>query len=189
MTAPKVYLAGPDVFRPGWRSRIPALKALAAARGLAALVPGDGGPGGAAAIAAENLAMIAEARCVVANLEPFRGEEPDSGTAFECGYARGLGKPVVGYLPDLRSMLEKARERPGGPGPDSDRRLDGTLVEDFGLPLNLMLAATADRLVPTLEAALDRAAVLTGARPGPASGEAGAAPARGEPQAGPEDGR
>ena len=37
---------------------------------------------------------------MLANLEPFRGSEPDSGTAFEVGYALALGKPVYAYLSD-----------------------------------------------------------------------------------------
>jgi nucleoside 2-deoxyribosyltransferase len=74
---------------------------------------------------------------VLANLNNFRGAEPDSGTAFEVGFAVALGKPVVGYLDDGRTL----REQLGGV-----RDAEGFSVEDFGLPRNLMLACTT-RLV------------------------------------------
>ncbi|WP_416367503.1 nucleoside 2-deoxyribosyltransferase [Variovorax paradoxus] len=34
---------------------------------------------------------------MIANLEPFRGAEPDFGTVFEVGGATALGLPVVAY--------------------------------------------------------------------------------------------
>jgi hypothetical protein len=76
---------------------------------------------------------------VLANLNPFRGAEPDSGTCVEIGYALALGKPVVGYAADLLPLRE--RTNASGPGADGRYRdVDGMVVEDFGLPLNLMLA-------------------------------------------------
>ena len=33
----------------------------------------------------------------VANLTPFRGVSADAGTAFEVGFMRALGRPVLGY--------------------------------------------------------------------------------------------
>ena len=42
-----------------------------------------------------NLEAIRAADFVMANLNDFRGPgEPDSGTAFEVGFAAALGKPV-----------------------------------------------------------------------------------------------
>ena len=34
---------------------------------------------------------------LIANLTPFRGVSMDSGTAFEVGFMRALGRPVLGY--------------------------------------------------------------------------------------------
>ena len=58
-----------------------------------------------------NIGLIAEADALLANLNPFRGSEPDSGTVFEIGYAIALGKRVVGYLEDARTVEVTARKR------------------------------------------------------------------------------
>jgi nucleoside 2-deoxyribosyltransferase len=47
-----------------------------------------------------NLAGIERCDVVVAILD---GPDPDSGTAWECGYARKSGRPVVGVRSDLRA--------------------------------------------------------------------------------------
>lgn len=135
----KLYLAGPDVFRPdatAWAGRV---RELCRAAGHEALIPLDDVPATAAAIYRNNLERIAGADAVLANLNPFRGDEPDSGTCVEIGYALALGKIVIGYADDLRPL----RERLGVTGPGNDGRFrdaGGHVVEDFGLPLNLMLA-------------------------------------------------
>lgn len=54
-----------------------------------------------------NLALIRKAQMVVANLNPFRGTEPDSGTVFELGYGFALGKKVWGYVSSSESLLER----------------------------------------------------------------------------------
>ena len=133
----KLYLAGPDVFRPDAEGWAASARALCAAAGHQALLPLDQQAATAAAICANNLRLIAEADCVVANLNPFRGAEPDSGTCVEIGYALALGKRVVGYAADLRPLRERlAVADTGGRCQDAA----GWQVEDFGLPLNLMLA-------------------------------------------------
>ena len=136
----KLYLAGPDVFRPdaiGWAGRV---RELGRAAGHEVLIPlDDEVPATAVAIYRSNLQCIAEADAVLANLNPFRGNEPDSGTCVEIGYALALGKIVIGYADDLRPLRERLRAT--GPGADGRYRdAAGHAVEDFGLPLNLMLA-------------------------------------------------
>ena len=56
-----------------------------------------------------NIGLIERADAVLANLNFFRGAEPDSGTAFEVGYATALGKPVYGYVDDAGSYAERIR--------------------------------------------------------------------------------
>ena len=51
------------------------------------------------AIFAKDLAWLDWADGVVAIVD---GPDPDSGTAWECGYAYGMGKPVVLFRSDLR---------------------------------------------------------------------------------------
>ena len=74
---------------------------------------------------------------MLANLNPFRGSEPDSGTVFEVGYAIALGKRVVGYLEDARSQTEKLAGGDRCKGRIVDH--NGFSIEDFGLSVNLML--------------------------------------------------
>jgi nucleoside 2-deoxyribosyltransferase len=104
-------------------------------------LPTDNEARTAAAIYRANLVMIAAADALIADLNPFRGCEPDSGTCFEIGYAVALGKPVVAFLADPRSCLDKVTEARGNgirrKGRPSDG--DGLYIEDFGLPANLML--------------------------------------------------
>ena len=150
----KLYLAGPDVFRPdaaAWAARA---RELCRAAGHEALIPLDDGiPASAAAIYRINLRRIAGVDALLANLNPFRGDEPDSGTCVEIGYALALDKIVIGYADDLRPMRERLRA--SGPGSDgSYRDAAGHVVEDFGLPLNLMLAVPVQLEQGGMEAAL-----------------------------------
>lgn len=137
----KVYLAGPDVFRADSIEWGRYLKQLCREAGLEGLYPLDneishaGSPYETArAIALANMVMIRQADGVVANLQWFRGQEPDSGTAFEVGAAIALNKPVWAYFPDQGSLKDQI---------ETDRNgfdAEGLLVEDFGLPRNLMMA-------------------------------------------------
>ena len=164
MTLPRVYLAGPDVFRPDAADHGRRLVALCAEHGfegvfpLAASLP-EGLPPQELArhIYRANIAHIAACDAVVANLDFFRGPEPDSGTCFECGYAIALGKPVYGYLPEHGSFAERIRrQHPDAIGPGGEVDAAGWALEEFGLPLNLMLAVPAPLIVGDAEQALRR---------------------------------
>lgn len=156
----KLYFAGPDVFRPDALAWAAAARALCARHGHEALLPLDGDATTASEIYAANVAMIRRADAVLARLSSFRGAEPDSGTCFEVGYAVALGKPVVGYL-DSPEPLRDRVARLAGPlqrcaasGQWRDR--DGQAVEDFDLPLNLMLAVPVPCVAGDMTAALAR---------------------------------
>lgn len=136
-----VYLAGPDVFSPNAKQYGHWLKSLCAKHGLKGLFPLDNEvPAGlsphekAEWIKNENLDMIRQSTAVLANLKPFRGLEPDSGTAFECGFAEALAKPVWAILDSSDTLLQQVAHTSDGLCPD------GMVVEDFDLPRNLMLA-------------------------------------------------
>ncbi len=152
----KIYLAGPDVFRPDARQWADDARVLCRQAGHEALVPLDGVETSAAGIFHANIALIHRADAVVANLNPFRGSEPDSGTCVEVGYALALGKPVVGYVDTLESTVERVRRRQGAVGLRDGRPIDadGMHVEDFGLPLNLMLAVPVKLVAGGLAEAL-----------------------------------
>ncbi len=142
----KVYLAGFDVFREDAVEYGQSLKRLCARFGFEGLYPLDNAaPSGLAGraladwICRANLALIEQADCVMANLNPFRGLEPDSGTVFEVGYAVAQNKPVWVYTDQMRPLIEQA-----GVANRNGRVVDaqGYTVEDFGMNLNLMIGCT-----------------------------------------------
>ena len=167
-SATKVYFAGPDVFEMDARERLVRLQDLATAHGLQGLVPVDeagaeDGAANAARICRANLALLRQADAVVANLQAFRGLEPDSGTAFEVGFAVAQGIPVVAYGIPSGTYAERvgAAVPCARDGAGVLREIhSGAAVEDFGLSANLMLCCTAKALVGTAEEAIARVAEL-----------------------------
>lgn len=100
----KVYLAGFDVFKPDAASVFALLCSEAIRLQLIPLAPLDSEPLPAVQgeqlariIFTSNVAKLSEVDGVIANLAPFRGHEPDSGTVFEVGYVIARGIPVIGY--------------------------------------------------------------------------------------------
>ena len=107
----KAYLAGPEVFHKDAKEVIQAKKDLCTQFGIGPLSPLDNElpcthskSRLAIAIVNDNIKMIRECDFVIANLSNFRGTEThpncDSGTAWECGYATAIGKPVLAYTND-----------------------------------------------------------------------------------------
>ena len=153
----KIYLAGPDVFRPDALSWAEFARALLSDHGHQALIPLDNEETTAEGIFKANLELISEADLIIAKLNPFRGLEPDSGTAFEIGCAIALGKRVIGYLADARPQLEKFVEHFGGTVAKKDGRPidpEGMAIENFGLPVNLMIGVPCEIVQGGLEDAL-----------------------------------
>jgi nucleoside 2-deoxyribosyltransferase len=159
-----LYLAGFDVFRPDAVAYGDTLKAMCRHYGFEGLYPLDNaGPADlrdralAEWIYQSNVALIQRADGVLANLNPFRGAEPDSGTAFEVGYAVALGKPVWAYTSQAGSIVDQAAV---AKSQDGTRHVDacGYTVEDFGMNLNLMLACSATVVVGDAAACLARVA-------------------------------
>ena len=149
---PKVYLAGPDVFRRDAKQHFVQLKTACDKLGLEALPPSDGlVPEAqteaeiAQSIYEVNMELLQQADGVIANLAPFRGVEPDSGTVFEVGVAAARGLPVVAYgvPPGSYADRVKASQQTSRENPGPLRDANDLIVEDLGLPLNLMLACSA----------------------------------------------
>lgn len=159
-----VYLAGPGVFYPDAQSLAQTQKAVCCLYGFTPLHPADlpAESPSATMIYRSNVDMIRRADALLADLDPFRGPEADPGTAFEIGFAVALGKPVVGYLSSSATAKERVA-RWYGPVARCPRVVDQVvwrdrdenLIEDFGHPVNLMLAeACATIVVGGLEPAL-----------------------------------
>lgn len=135
----KIYLAGPDVFRRDYETHKARLKAMCKTAGIVALCPADDElveiPGDALSLCIfkQNIALLDRADVVMANLQNFRGNEPDSGTVFEVGYAIGRGKKVWCYNAPVGDLIDQVAHDACG------RDRDDYLVEDFGHGRNLML--------------------------------------------------
>ncbi|MCC5613138.1 nucleoside 2-deoxyribosyltransferase [Nostoc sp. CHAB 5834] len=153
----KVYLAGPDVFFKDREARFLKLEALCHSFGLKGIRPADGegvdplslqGRKGAEYFYTENMARLKSCDAAIFNLEAFRNPlEPDSGTVFELATALASGIPVAGYFSEANIPLRQRTETAFGPlTVDGEKNLRdhqfGLLVEDFDLPLNLMLGVS-----------------------------------------------
>jgi len=136
----RVYLAGPDVFYPNAREIGARKKAICATHGLDGRFPLDAAldfanlPPVAAGlrIFRANKALMESCDLAIANMTPFRGPSMDVGTAFEMGFMRGLGRPVLGYTNVAGSLLERTRLF-------LSDHADGMSIEDFDMVDNLML--------------------------------------------------
>ena len=157
----KVYVAGPDVFRPDAKEHAERMKQEMLDQGLTPLLPIDNEvnfhnkhPGMVAMeIYAKNVAMIDQAHAVIANIEPFRGDHMDPGTAFEIGYAIARGKPVYCYTPHAGTAL---KDRVEGLLLGGQMRDNGNmLIENFGETENLMITVPAQGVFKTFESALN----------------------------------
>ncbi|MEL6298804.1 MAG: nucleoside 2-deoxyribosyltransferase [Pseudomonadota bacterium] len=144
---PRVYLAGPDVFLPDPMAAGRAKVRRADAHGLDGVFPLDAAleldglapDEKARRIALANEALMRSCDAAIANACPFRGVSMDSGTAFEVGFMRALGRPVVGYTHTAvpfadrsRAFRDRAQLTFDYDGPDLE-------IEDFGLAENLMI--------------------------------------------------
>ena len=164
---PLIYIAGPDLFLPDWPERAARATALCAEYGLIAILPVPAipltGPGvtelsnaeGAGKVFQACREAVRKADGVIANLSPFRGSEPDSGTVVECAMSHVLGIPVIGYASGKGSIIPIDS--------DSSGRLlapDGGWVEQFGLSHNVMVHGICTAMTSDLIEAVSLMAAL-----------------------------
>lgn len=138
----KIYIAGFDVFKPTAKQIGKDYKRICEECGYEGLYPLDNEAQSLWSkevarefLYNENLKLIQKADIVIANANPFRGDELDSGTAFEIGYAKALNKKVILYMDDIREYKVKLTCKVNEV---CDK--DGMLIEDFEYPLNLMFS-------------------------------------------------
>jgi nucleoside 2-deoxyribosyltransferase len=150
MAQKKIYLAGPSVFRKDPITEGKMLKTLCQHYDFEGLYPMDASldlsnmtKGEAAqAIYQANIDFIRQSDGVIADMQPFRGPGMDEGTAFEIGFAVGLGIPVVGYG-STRIYKDRCKDHYDSFEEDPE----GFIVEDFDQVDNLMLTCGATALV------------------------------------------
>ncbi len=140
----KIYIAGFDVFSQDAPEIGKKLRDICMKYGFIGLFPLDNECSNAEEIFSANIGMIQDCDIIAANMNCFRGLEPDSGTAFEIGYAYALGKDLYCYLSDNRTLREKIGEKDA----------QGMWVEDFGFPLNLMISVPSRLIYGSFEACI-----------------------------------
>jgi len=159
--APRVYLAGPDVFLRDPLAAAERKKQLCRAHGFEGVFPLDAElelgalePRAAGlAISRANEALIGGCQLLIAQVTPFRGPSADVGTAFEMGFARALGLPVYAYTNVDTDFTTRTREFVHTIRARSDRIIedqDGMEIENFGLADNLMLVGAVEHSGGTL---------------------------------------
>lgn len=176
MSAPKVYLAGPAVFRPNAKAIGERLQSLCSENGLEGLFPLDAVilqtevvsyHRRAFEICNANCVMIRDADAIVADISPFRGPHLDCGTAWEIGFALALGKPTFAYVDMERedawvTVGGKVRTLLGRIWCEQTetgwRDAHGDTVEDFDLVDNLMIGCSIQSLSTSAAGAIDRCA-------------------------------
>lgn len=148
---PRIYLAGPEVFLPEAAQLGKRKKALCAEYGFEGVFPLDadvdlrnGTPREVGLrMSAVNEDLIRACAGLIANITPFRGPSADVGTAYEMGFARGLGLTVCAYTNIATAFPERTtaalhnavhRDAHG-----SLRDRHDMAIEELGLVDNLML--------------------------------------------------
>lgn len=173
---PRLYLAGPEVFlpEPVGAGRIKC--ELAAEYGFEGVYPLDAAldlagldkPAQAALISASNEALMRSCDALIANLTPFRGVSADAGTAFEVGFMRALGRPVLGYSNATADLVARSTAYRGAGLLEHCCDGPGVAIEDFDLAENLMIdvaiTASGSRLVRWQAKAGERMTELGGFR-------------------------
>lgn len=147
--APRIYLAGPEVFFPNAREQGAEKKLLCGAHGFEGVYPLDNEIAGAGALSPQALArtishgnerLMRSCDLIIANCTPFRGVSMDAGTAFEIGFMQALGRPTLAYSNVTADYAARVRATPAAAQAswcDETRRAD---IEDFGLAENLMIS-------------------------------------------------
>ena len=140
----KIYIAGFDVFKANSKQIGEEYKSTCKEYGYEGLYPLDNEIDEAWSkevarkfIYEKNIELIEMSDIVIANGNPFRGDELDSGTAFEIGYALALKKKIVIYMDDNRDYIQKVTCKDKN-NPAFDK--NGMFIEDFGFSLNLMFS-------------------------------------------------
>ena len=180
---PTVYLAGPDVFFRDADARYNRLEAMCEKYGLIGMRPSDGGiqPQEWATLPKReiatrlfegNMERLRNADIILANMTPYRGDEPDSGSVFEVGAAVALGKVVVAYTPMATTTMHNDLEskygvekivNDKGESILIDKKF-GVMIEDFESPLNLMISVPC-KVLPDAESAIKQAIIDLSMKP------------------------
>ena len=110
-----IYIAGPECFYTYGYDQLAAMKAKAESLGFSVTLPNNDPldmenedlQKRADSIFANLKKVMLDTTAIVADLEAYRGAEPDSGTIYEIGMAYAKGARCYGYTRDKRSFATK----------------------------------------------------------------------------------
>ena len=113
-----IYIAGPECFYTYGYDALAAMKARAHALGFGVTLPNDhpldmenpDKQKRADSIFADLDKVMKETTVIIADLEAYRGAEPDSGSVYELGMAYAKGARCYGYTRDKRSLATKNQQ-------------------------------------------------------------------------------
>lgn len=111
----KIYIAGPECFYTGGFGMLNAMRRRAESLGLGVTLPNDHPldmenpvlQKRADRIFEDLKVVMNESTAIIADLEAYRGSEPDSGTVYEIGMAYARGIRCYGYTRDKRPLAWK----------------------------------------------------------------------------------
>lgn len=113
-----IYIAGPECFYTYGYDALGAMRARAQSLGFQVTLPNDhpldmenpDKQKRADSIFADLDKVMKETTVIIADLEAYRGAEPDSGTVYELGMAYAKGARCYGYTRDKRSLATKNQQ-------------------------------------------------------------------------------
>lgn len=150
----KVYFAGPQSHYPTWGIReLAAQKAIAEAWGVSTSRPGDQlepdvssitDPNAKAdAIFADIVSKMNASDYIIADVEFFRGTQPDDGTAFDLGMAYARNLKSYSYFRDKRTNLFKNQSAVLDPTTGTVLDPQGRVLPEEDSAVNLMISCSS----------------------------------------------
>jgi len=132
---PVVYLADFEMFLPTCEETVRYWKKTCDRYGLIGLFPGEGDPVEPGdnywqRVFQHDVNWMEYSDMCIAQLDDWRGHEPDSGTLFELGYFVAKGLPSYGFYTGGKKLIE--REIPKTEEEDGWYDENGYLIEDKG---------------------------------------------------------
>ena len=152
---PYAYLAGWEMFWPDGKERGEKWKEIAAKYGIIGYFPPDPAPEDEYPeyepkddSTAERLKKgfihdvnhMRRSDMIIAQLEDWRGAEPDSGTCFECGYAAATGMRLYAWCSNPTTLIARTRAEKFADENGVLRDSEGYAFEDRGFPLDSSFA-------------------------------------------------
>lgn len=137
-----IYIAGPECFYKYGYDMLAAMKARAEALGFSVTLPNTHSldmdnpdlQKRADSIFADLEKVMLDTTVIIADLEAYRGCEPDSGTIYEIGMAYAKGARCYGYTRDKRSLATKNQQSYLKDGKVYDER--GSIMPYSNLPFS-----------------------------------------------------